>query len=257
MFATMWGRAGLGLLLVVFALGALPARAGETLTNGDVITLVEMGLGEEVVIAKIKQAEAVAFELEIDDIAELKDRGVTGPVIAAMLERSTARTPAPPAPPAAAEPDRPEVTLETQSGGIALTGMYGHYSMTHAFVAVLAFMNYEGTASAVRTTDARPEFLVATGKNPRGIFFVVKAEVDEDDGVRSVKAGQMTMYNMQSFLKPDEDWTLAYEAEEIERGLWKLTLDEDLPPGEYGVWKAAGHDATAMNAYLFDFAIDK
>jgi hypothetical protein len=98
---------------------------------------------------------------------------------------------------------------------------------------------------------------VTTDKNPKGIYFVVKAEVDEDDGVRSVKAGQMSMYNMQSFLKPDDDWVLAYTADETEPNVWRLALEKDLPPGEYGLWKAAGSDPTAMNAYLFDFAVDK
>jgi len=248
-------RLSLSLLLLTTLIAGPAWAQDKPLTNIDVITLCEMGLGDDVVIAKIKQAPEVNFQLEVDDLAKLKDGGVSGPVIAAMLERTTA-APAPPPVTAPPEEDRPEVVLQTAGGKVELTGMYGHYSMTHAFVAVLAFMNYEGLHSAKRTTDARPSFLVANDKNPRGIYFVVKAEVDEDDDVRSVKAGQMSMYNMQSFLKPDEDWTFDYEAEEVESGLWKLTLEKDLPPGEYGVWKAAGSDPTAMNAYLYDFAVD-
>jgi hypothetical protein len=258
-----YSMAGLGLALValLWTVTWSPAQAGEgeTLTNVGVMQLCELGLGDEVVIAKIKQAEAVAFKLEIDDLAQLKSAGVSGPVIAAMLERTTA----PPASVVAVgglvgeDVSRPEVVLKSAGGEVELTGMYGHYSMTHAFITVLAFMNYEGLHAAVRTTDVRPAFLVACDKNPRGIFYLVKAEVDDDDGIRSVKAGQMSMYNMQSILKPDEDWTLDYEAEQLESGLWKLTPAKDLPPGEYGVWKAAGSDPTAMNAYLFDFGVDK
>ena len=79
------------LLFVIVCLGIAPyAMAGEKpLTNPDVIELAKLGLGDSVVIAKIRQAPAVQFDLETNDLAALKKAGVSGAAIAAMLERAT------------------------------------------------------------------------------------------------------------------------------------------------------------------------
>lgn len=64
------------------------------LTNDDVIQLGKLALGDEVVLAKIKQAPAAAFNLASDDLGKLKTAGVSAQVIAAMLEKATPSTPA-------------------------------------------------------------------------------------------------------------------------------------------------------------------
>lgn len=65
------------------------------MTNEDIITLCKYDLGDEVVISKIEQASAVEFQLDVDDIIELKDKGVSQKVIAAMLKKTAPAANAP------------------------------------------------------------------------------------------------------------------------------------------------------------------
>ena len=64
--------------------------SAQALTNADVVKLSSLELGDDVVIAKIKQAPEVAFSLEIPDIEKLQQDGVSKGIIASMLERATA-----------------------------------------------------------------------------------------------------------------------------------------------------------------------
>lgn len=81
-------------LIVAFTCLALivTASAAEEapLTNADVVKLANLGIGDAAVIAKIRQAPAVAFNLETDALGKLKAAGVNGPVIVAMLDRAAA-----------------------------------------------------------------------------------------------------------------------------------------------------------------------
>lgn len=59
--------------------------SGSPMTNADVIKLTAAGLSEQIVIDKIKSSPA-KFDLETNDIVELKRGGVTDIVIAAMMQ---------------------------------------------------------------------------------------------------------------------------------------------------------------------------
>ncbi len=63
-----------------------PAPGGKPLTNGDVIELKGLGFSDNVLIAKIK-ASPGCFRVETKHLAELKARGVSDAVIAAMPAR--------------------------------------------------------------------------------------------------------------------------------------------------------------------------
>jgi len=76
-------RAAVGLFITVTLLAA-----DASFTNKDVITLSQLGIGDDAVIAKIRQAPNVTFALEVSDLAALKKAGVSGSVIAAMLDRA-------------------------------------------------------------------------------------------------------------------------------------------------------------------------
>ena len=79
--------------LCVAASIALTAQT-KPLTNADIVSLAKLAMGDDVIIAKINQAAAVDFKLEVTDLEALKKAGVTSPVISAMLKKSTS-TPAP------------------------------------------------------------------------------------------------------------------------------------------------------------------
>src|SRR5271166_1626007 len=76
----------LGCLLFV---GAQPANSQSSLEsdvdNARVIEMTHKGLGDDVIIARIK-ASATKFDLSDDDLAALKKAGVSDPVVAAMIQ---------------------------------------------------------------------------------------------------------------------------------------------------------------------------
>ncbi len=72
--------------LVVLALAAVPVAA-ETLTNTSVLNLVQAGVGDDAIIAKIRNSSN-QFDLSTDQIIALKKQGIPSGVIAAMLAAS-------------------------------------------------------------------------------------------------------------------------------------------------------------------------
>jgi hypothetical protein len=63
------------------------STAGAALTNADVLKLKEAGLGEQLIIDKIKNSPA-KFQLETNDIVQLKQNGLSDAIISAMMEAS-------------------------------------------------------------------------------------------------------------------------------------------------------------------------
>jgi len=80
----------LGLSVVLLTLGTvinLCGQAGEDVTNDRVIEMTKKGLDDDIIIAKIKTGHP-KFSLTDSDMLALKQGGVSGKVIAAMLEAS-------------------------------------------------------------------------------------------------------------------------------------------------------------------------
>jgi tetratricopeptide (TPR) repeat protein len=87
--------AGLLWLSVIFSLWCISgALAAEVLTNDAVLTMVKAGLGEELIIGKVRISEA-KYDLSTDGILKLKSDGVSEAIIKAMIE-SSARPAVPP-----------------------------------------------------------------------------------------------------------------------------------------------------------------
>jgi len=60
---------------------------GEYLTNADVLKLKQAGMGDELVIEKVKAAPG-SYKLDPSDLVELKNSGLSDGIIAAMIEAS-------------------------------------------------------------------------------------------------------------------------------------------------------------------------
>src|SRR4051794_34749222 len=76
-------------LSVAVAAPSDPGKSEAAFSNKDVIKLVKLELGDDVVIGKIKQAAEVVFDLTTDGLVQLKQAGVSSRVISAMLEKTT------------------------------------------------------------------------------------------------------------------------------------------------------------------------
>lgn len=79
---------GIALAILTLTTGLVGATEELPLNNNDIIKLTKLAMGDEVVISKIKTAKVVNFDTSTDDLVKLKESGVSGPVITAMLDRS-------------------------------------------------------------------------------------------------------------------------------------------------------------------------
>jgi hypothetical protein len=79
-----------------------PQKGG--LTNKDVLDLVALGLGDDVVIEKIRTAPETAFDTDLESLKALKAAHVSDAVIRVMINPKAVAAPAPVAPPTAAGP---------------------------------------------------------------------------------------------------------------------------------------------------------
>jgi hypothetical protein len=80
------------------------------MSNQDVLDMVSMGLGDDVILEKIRTAPETEFATDLESLKALKAAHVSDPVIRAMINPKAAAAPpaASGAAPAAANPDLPE-----------------------------------------------------------------------------------------------------------------------------------------------------
>jgi hypothetical protein len=244
-----------------------PASAAQTksaMTNNDVVNLSKLGFHDDVIDAKIQQAAAVDFKLEVDDLAKLKSAGVSQGVISAMLKRGTA-APEPPkdaqapymrgSPMVAGAAGMPSFSdigavklIAKDHGEIELHSSAGDISTTFVYVTTLLWCNYPGLKADVRIHDSRPTLLVKSGKSPKGRLYWVVAEADKKNGVRSVKLANHKLFGAKNTGAPDSDNQIEYDLVSEGPDTWRLTPTKDLRPGEYGLWNQMRE--------MYDFGID-
>jgi hypothetical protein len=73
------------LLVTVLAANSLSALAQTSLSNADVLKMVQAGLGEAVIVQTIKTAPATNFDLSADSLVALKTAGVSDAILSAMI----------------------------------------------------------------------------------------------------------------------------------------------------------------------------
>lgn len=279
--ATAFGNA-----VAISMLLAVPAAA-ETLTNNDVVMLLEAGLGEEAVIAKIETSDG-DYLTDTATLLELRQKGVSSAVIAAMVKRSTvapemsdsAADPLAPHFPGlymmddwSAEPRMwkidPTVSNQTKTGGIfgyALTGGL-------ASASVKAVIPGEAARETARKPD--PVFYVyldsvaggSTGTFATGFgatlqspneFTLVK--LTEKKGRREARIGKLNIGGAKAGVM-DKD-QIAFSYEQIAPGIFKVTPDMPLKPGQYGFVFAVsggagpGLSGVAGGARVFAFGVE-
>lgn len=238
-------------------------RSPAALTNEEVVKLVRLDLGDSVVIAKINQAEAVAFKLDTDDLIKLKEQGVPKDVIAAMLKRSSsprqasqvASAPSADAQATTASRVGSDIRLLTDAGETLLRATVGDINVVGFSFVKFAYYEIPGTSSRARTSDRSPRIAISADFPPEGYFFVLLLDVDRKNNNRSMKMGSAKQGNFRSRGrgKPDLDNAISCKVERVSENEWRLVPKSPLNPGEYGVWAAARSQGAEG---LYDFGVD-
>lgn len=234
--------------------------AAPPLTNKDVMDLSKAGLGDVVVIAKVKQAPSVAFDLEPKDLQKLKSSKVSKGVIAAMLDRSGggaasgSGTAAATRPGAFSASGKVWVQNGSQFTEVPSVAGYSEASIGQAFKQAFLFSFTSKVAVIARGTKARLRLSTApatiyTRLSPSEIG-VVRFTVQTDDNRRYVWVVSRVGSNAGEFY-PEED-NITFADESAGDGVSKLTLKKPLTPGEYGLVAPGG----TTGYVIYDFAID-
>jgi hypothetical protein len=271
------------LLASAFALTSVVQA--EPLTLDTVTALSATGIGDQAIIAKIKSS-GTHIDLTPEQMIALKGKGVSGPVIAALLDVDTSKpammlpdspdplAPHPSgvyflAPVAGAKMQRIEPTVSNQAktGGIfgyALTGGLASMSMKAAI---------QNAAAKVRATGVRPTFYfffdesnpdtvktasswaagtAATVSSPAE-FSLIK--LIQKDGRREARVGSINIGGAKTGVMDKDRLPFSYDL--VRPGVYRVTPQADLAAGEYGfIYAINGAGvAGAMSARVFDFGI--
>ena len=281
--------AGLALLATCTPLSV----QAETLTNDMVVSLVQAGLGDDAVIAKIK-ASAGHYALSTDDLITLKKRGVPGPVIAAMIQSGAEGAVSSKAVFSADSPDplvpHPSgVYLATEARMVRIDPTTSNQSKTggilgYAFTGGIASLSIKAVipniTARVRTGRSRPAFYFYFDEATRGLsqsgggslwlsgpasaitspneFSLIRFEVKKDR--RETRVGSMNLAGAKAGVM-DKD-RIPFDYEQVTPGVFKVTPSSDLPTGEYGfLYSVSAGAGPGMwgngtgSARIFDFAV--
>lgn len=267
-----------------FTLATMPLPA-ETLTNDIVVALTAAGLGDEAIIAKIRSSE-VAFDLTAEKMILLRQRGVSGPVIAAMLAASGAESPA-----AAMSVDSPDPMRPHPAGLYLLSGDGAAARMArieatvsnqaktgglfgYAFTGGIASMSIK---ASIQNESART---VASGPKPSFYFFFDESNggaapawaagtaaavtspaeftlirLNRKKGRREARVGSANIAGAKTGVM-DKD-RIPFDYRLVRPGVYEAAPTVALAPGEYGfIYAIAGGGAGgAMTARIFDFSV--
>jgi len=70
---------------------AVAASTEKSLTNDDILSLVKVGLGDDLIISKIQQAPQETLDVSTDALIRLKTQGASKAVIEAVMKRVSSR----------------------------------------------------------------------------------------------------------------------------------------------------------------------
>jgi len=290
MRATCWtSRVGLlAFFLVSFALGFAGGQDSTSLrkrlTNQDVIEMTKLGLSDDVIIAKIRQAyeagtDAVSFDTSVDGLKALKAANVSESIIKVMIN------PAPPpaavvagANPMTIDPSLPppevgvywrdvgkflllqgQMVTNTKAGGKA--GSLFTYGLRNQHWDA----TIEGPTSKNVVRDPKPVFYLYVPEGTDSSDYVL-LKLNKKDNRREFQVGSFGgVSGGKSGVQKDKE--IPFHAEHLGIRVYKLTLDNALKPGEYGFFMGTGISQTmtpsrggsrsggAASGRIYDFTI--
>lgn len=266
------------------------SAAAETLNNDTIISLIGAGLGQETIVAKIRNSPG-AYDLSTDQLIALKQKGVSDAIIAAMLDASTkAQTQA-----AAVfqndstDPKLPHasgvyvladwltpakmVRLDSTTANQARTSNFFGSALSAGLAPIKIKTAVPNTTSKIKVRSTRPTFyfymdqananagigalyfssLGASVTSPSE-FSIVRFSVKK--GAREVTTGKAAAFSGQKFGLVDKDKIL-FTTSDVSPGVFKVTVNADMAKGEYGfVYSTGGGIGNGAVSRVFDFTVE-
>ncbi len=261
-----------------------PARPDEVLNNETILSLAAAGIPDEALVAKIKASKG-NYDTSTSNILTLKQKGLSGPVIAAMISAADAASkpamsldaadPMIPHPAGVyfASPDagqkmvvmQPTVSSQAKTGGIfgyALTGGLASMSIKAAIPGSAAtLMTGKNPTFYFFFDDSNPGTAAQTSAWLAGSASVVKSpsefslvQLMEKKGRREARVGSANIAGAKTGIM-DKD-RIEFNYEQVRQGVFKVTPKQPLEPGQYGfVYSVAGAAGGALTARVYDFGV--
>jgi hypothetical protein len=265
--------------LFVSWLSTTAVAAEEKLTNASVIEMHKLEFGDSVVVEKIKNSTC-AFDVSLDALKQLKDAGISDPIIQAMIAATSATKPAAAASvgTATGDPNDPQVAHETgiwlfqQLGGknkmtmltpntfdqVSTGGGFGvAWGGTAKMRSVL-----QGTHADLQIPDSKPVFYFYFDQSGSSLssaskaattptdFALVEMEIRKDKKVRRLEIGKVNIGGSKQGLS--EKTVRAIQSEKVADGIYKATPQDGLKDGEYAFVYKSG----TSGGKVFDFGIE-
>jgi hypothetical protein len=268
------------------ALSLASVAHAETLRNEDVVALLEAGLGEEAVIAKIETSEG-DFDTDTRTLLDLRAKGVPSPVLAAMVKSANGTVrydDTSPDPTVAHTPGfyimdnssgqarmkkiDPLASTQTKTGGIL------GYAFTGGIASASIKAVLPGATAAAQTGNRRPTFYVffdPPGGNQSAIFSTgfgnavitpnefSLVDLMEKKDRREARVGSLNIAGSKTGVMDKDQIPFTYE--QVAPYVYKITPDRELEPGEYGFLFALvggagpGLSGGVAGARVFDFTV--
>jgi hypothetical protein len=268
---------------IVFCFAA-PVAFADPISIAQIIQLSNLKLGDDAIIAKIKQSDTV-FDLSTDEMIDLRQKGISSAVIAAMLNKKASVS----APiissdspdPAVLHP--PGLYLIAGSGAEAKMARLDPLSANQMKTGgIIGYALTGGIASAsIKVAIPNGSARIHTNSNPIFYFFFDASESTHNtgsflgsnfgasspgefslvtltpkNGRREARVGSMNIAGAKMGVMDKDrvqfDYTL------VRPGVYKVTIQSGLAPGEYGfLYSFAGAGmGGAASSRIFDFAVN-
>ena len=241
------------------------AAAHRRLTNQDIIAMVQMGLSEDVITAKIREVGAsnpgaLSFDTSVDGLKALKEAKVPDSVMKVMINPGAAQVAVVAvAAPMTMDPNLPppEVGVYWKDGakfvliqGQALTNLKAGGKAGSLFTDGLRNQHWdsviEGKTSRNAVTERRPTFYLYVPDGADSSDYVL-IKLNKKGNRREFQVGSFGgISGGKSGVKRDKE--VAFKAEHVGIRTYKLALEADLPVGEYGFFMGTGQSNTMAGA---------
>jgi hypothetical protein len=248
--------------------------AAQTFDNASVIALHRGGLGEATLLAKIKGMPC-GYDVSTNGLIDLKGAGLSDVVIAAMVERCNSSARAQGADgnatdPAAIhpagiyvmenwrQPAQMQIIRPSKAGALKVTG-----NGSLLFPRVGKF-TLPGSESHYAIKTAQPSFYFYFKTDDRNVsdfgtassaaaqspdeFTLVRCKVKSEG--REIEMGKVSVFNVHLGIDPKE--AIAFRSEESREGVFKVTTEQPLVPGQYA-FVLTGDGASAR---IYDFSVE-
>lgn len=261
-----------------------------TLTLDSIVSLNAAGVGDDAVIAAVK-ASGQQFDLSSEQIIELKNKGLSGKVLAAIIGAGRDAGPRV----AVMAPDSPDPLVPHPSGvylasewstpakmiridatvsNQAKTGGIIGYALTGGIASLSVKAVIQNETARVRSPVAKPAFYfffdesnaqgtATSGTWLSGTAATVSAPSEfslislmKKQGRREARVGSANVGGVKTGVLDKDRISFNYDL--VRPGVFKVTPDKPLSKGEYGFIYAVNGTTTggAVTARIFDFAVD-